>query len=279
MKTPSLLGVPVYLMNFPFTVDNREPNNVYMEEKIGEHYDWSKASQQFLRLYHTLAEKSLVYLLPSYPGDFQDLPFVANLGAIIGDDVFLASNFKTEPRRGEEFLGERFFSALGYEIFQPPYFWEGEADLKYISNNRYVGGWGMRSSAESYAWMAEQFGIEITKVQLKDEKLFHLDCSFFPLSEKKALVVTSVFSPEDLHKLENAIEIIEVPKENAYDGWTNVVRVGHEVFHSPRTLESGRALGTILQRAGYDLKIVVLSEFEKSGADLSCLIMHLNHKY
>ena len=80
-ETPSQLNVPSYLMNFPFTLDTSNPNNIWMKELSPEEIkvDRNKAYRQFLDLYNFIAGSGLCYLLPS-EGNFQDQVYVANLG-------------------------------------------------------------------------------------------------------------------------------------------------------------------------------------------------------
>lgn len=169
-------------MNFPFTLDNRVANNVWMEP--GAVIDHDAAQAQWFGFYKSLASQALVYLLPS-EGNMQDQTYVANLGCYLPHckrDTILLANFKSPPRRGEDEIGRRFFISLGYEVRQPAAYWEGEADLKFLRDNLYVGGYGLRSDREAYDWMADKFEMVITCVKLQDPKLYHFDCSFCPLS-------------------------------------------------------------------------------------------------
>lgn len=279
LKTPSELKTPSFLLNFPFTVDNHTLNNPLMHKDQGK-YDYPRAFRQFMGLYSELVrEGALVYLLPSEK-DLQDLPYTANLGCYLphlDTPTILVSNFKSEPRRGEEEVGIKFFLSMRYRAHLSPYFWEGEADLKYIRDNLYVGGHGIRSDIRSYHWFEERFKMKILFVKMTNEKLYHLDCMFFPISNDKALAATSIIDTEDIKQLEKHMDLIEVPKEFIYDGWTNLIRIKDKIFYTvPETAQSRRALDNLINQLGYDTVPLNLGEFDKSGADLSCLVMHLN---
>lgn len=280
METPTDWSGPVFLMNFPLSVSNLCPNNALMKPSIQGEYDKYLAGSQWFKLYQSISSRALVYILPGHE-DFQDLPFVANLGCylphITKSNIILLSNFSSVPSRGEEVLGRKFFESFDYVIEQPSCYSEGEADLKWVRDNIYVGGSGLRSMSRAYDWMRNKFGMNIIDVEMLDAKLYHLDCVFFPLTETKAVVSVSCFKPEDIKKLEKFIEIIEVPKEYIYKSWTNCVRIGDVIFHAPED-SSWKPFETILQQHGFKLEIFNLSEFDKSGADLSCLCMHLNDK-
>lgn len=275
--TPSGLSVPAFLMNFPFTVSNREPNNALMVDRTP--YDYDRAYRQWMALYNALAEEALIYLLPHGNSDYQDLPFVANIGAFLphrGDTIVLA-NFRSQPRRGEDIIGGAFFAGMGYRVMPPPAHFEGEADLKFIRGCFYVGGHGIRTDIAAYRWMAAEFDVDILPVKMTDPKLYHFDCIFFPLNAAQAIVATAALDDADVREIEKHVEIIDVPKAYLYDGWTNAVRLHGKVFvNVPPTRESRDALEDLIVRLGYEPAMINLGEFDKSGADLSCLVLHLN---
>lgn len=283
--SPSYLTFPCFLVNFPFTVDNKVPNNFLMTEYCdGTKYDYDRAFSQWMDLYnYIVSHNSLVYILPS-EGNFQDLPYVANLGCILphiqNRDVIILSNFTSLPRIGEDIVGRKFFSMMEYDVQQSPYKFEGEADLKWIRDNIYIAGYGIRTERETHDWLKETFGMDIISVLMNDEELYHFDCSFLPLSPTKALVATTVFCHEEIRAMEQILDIIPVPKKYLYYGWTNGLVMENKVLCAPYTIETGdeKSFRRLLSKHGFDLVVFNLSEFEKSGAALSCLVMHLNYR-
>ena len=110
----------------------------------------------------------------------QDLVFVANNGIVLQHTpIYIGSNFKATNRIGEEVIGMRFFDSLGYKTIRSPFEFEGEAELKYLRDNIYIGGYGIRSDKRAYEWMESEFGMNIIKLELKDPKNYHLDCTIF----------------------------------------------------------------------------------------------------
>ena len=128
-ETPSQLSIPSYVMNFPFSLSTEDPNNIWMKELSPEDLKINrpKAYKQFMDLYNFMAGASLVYLLPS-AGDYQDQVYVANLGLhlphIKDKNTILLSNYTSEPRRGEEWVGKHFFELMNYETYIVPNKWE-----------------------------------------------------------------------------------------------------------------------------------------------------------
>ena len=274
--TPSKLQYPTFLMNFPFTVSNEIRNNVLMKDV--EPYNYPRAFAQWLDLYGSIIDAGgLVYILPS-ERDFQDLPYVANMGCYLPhleEDVVLVSNFYSPPRMGEEVIGVKFFDMMRYTTRMCPHYWEGEADLKWLHDNVYVAPHGIRTEKAAHAWMESNFFMKVIPLELTDNKLYHLDCVLFPLTNEKTVVATSVLQDEDLAVLEKETEILDIPKEFIYNGWTNAVRIGKTIFHASDS--SNREIEHFYGKHGFDTRPIVLNEFDKSGADLSCLIMHFNY--
>jgi N-dimethylarginine dimethylaminohydrolase len=243
-------------------------------------------------LYNFVAGGSLTYLLPS-EGNFQDQVYVANLGIylphITGENHIVLSNFTSDPRKGEELVGEKFFNQMGYQTAISPYKWEGEADLKYLYDNVYIGGYGIRSNIKTYEWMEKNYDMNIIKVAMVDEYLYHLDCSIFALNPDQTLVCTELFDPAELAEIEKHTEIIDVDIEDALGGMTNSVRMGNMILCASNISEMKKtheyyegekhklaSLEKICSDAGMEPVIFNLSEYMKSGAMLSCMVMHLN---
>lgn len=293
-ETPSQLHLQSYLMNFPFSLSTSDPNNIWMQELTDEELQVNrpKAYKQFMDLYNFMAGQSLVYLLPS-EGNFQDQVYVANLGLQIphiqNENHILLSNFTSDPRKGEEKVGEKFFQQMGYKTYISPYKWEGEADIKYLYGNTYIGGYGIRSNIKTYEWMEENFGMDIIKVAMVDEYLYHLDCSIFPLNLDKTLVCTELFDSEELAQIEQHTEIIDINIDDALGGITNSVKMGNMILCASNISELKKSheyyqgekhkietLEKICANEGMEPVIFNLSEYMKSGALLSCMVMHLN---
>jgi N-dimethylarginine dimethylaminohydrolase len=139
--------------------------------------------------------------------------------------------------------------------------------------------------------MEAEFGMKVVKLREGDEYLYHLDCSLFPISAEDLLVCTELFTREEVRKLERYCNIINVSADAAYSGICNSVRYHNSVLNSSHlhTLRAGtdeyteevkknRELEDIAVRLGLEVNYFNLSEFHKSGALLSCMVMHLNRR-
>ena len=298
LMNPTQLDVPAYLMCVPFSYSSVEANNIWMKEMEDKErtVDSKKAIRQFWGLYNYMACNSLVTVLPG-PSTcgLQDLVFTANLGIVLehlpDKNTVVISNFTSPPRIGETQKGVDFFEMMGYEVHVCPHKFEGEAELKHLYDNVYVGGYGIRSEEKAYTWMEKEFDMKIVKVREANEYLYHLDCSIFPLTKKETLVCTEMYTKEELKELEKHTNIIDVSKDDCYAGITNSVRLHNTILNASdiNDLKAGteayaleikknRKLEDIATDMGFEIAHVNLSEYFKGGALLSCMVMHLNRR-
>ena len=295
---PTSLECPAYLLNVPFSLNADVANNVWMEEiqSNERHVDKRKAVNQFVQLYNFIASEAVVYLLPT-PRLFglQDLVYTANLGVVLDHlpdhNTVVLSNFSSQVRIPETEVGKGFFEEMGYNVYVSPYHFEGEAELKHLFGNVYIGGYGTRSDKRSYEWMEEQFGMKILPLKETDPYLYHLDCTVFPLTREETLVCTQNYTKEEIRQIEAVTNIIDIGIDDVYSGLCNSVRMGniilnasnlHEMKRSDEYYESERQKNRLLEdigaKYGFEVAFFNLSEFLKSGALLSCMVMHLNRK-
>lgn len=298
ITSPRQMTLPVFLLNPPFSYSTDVANNVWMEEIEDEERrpDHRRAMAQFMQVYRHLASEALVYLLPT-PRDerLQDLVFTGNLGIVLehveGRDVAVISNFTSGPRRGETTVGVEFFSQMGFEVAVPPFKFEGEAELKHLHDNVYVGGYGIRSQREAYEWMAAEFGMVVPTLTHDDPYLYHLDCTVFPLTREDTLVCTEMYDRSALAELERHTNIVDVSYDDCYSGICNSVRLGNTILNasSVHQLKAGtedyrlevhknRRLEDLAVERAFEVSYFDLGEYLKGGALLSCMVMHLNRR-
>lgn len=293
---PSTLDFPVYGMIFPHEWNTDDPNNVWMEgmskEELDE--DWAKCYQQWMCLYGWLtSENSLVHVLPSIEY-FADAVYIANIGIMLCHQkkpVFVGSNFKSPPRGGEEKAAMDYFGAYQYKTKKCPFFFEGEADLKHVIDNKYIGAYGIRTEKAALEWFEKTYDMSVIPVEMTDERNYHLDTQVFPLTAEKIVVATSLLKPAEIKAIEKIAEIIPVPKKIAFAGTTNCVRTvsmllcGSSLEALKRSddeeewqeqFDKRKFWEEVCVKNGLELVMPDLSEMSKSGADLSCCVFHVN---
>ena len=287
------VGVSTFLLCPPYNLSNDVANNIWIKElpEKEKKIDVKKALRQWMDLYNFLAASSIVYLIPPAPG-LQDQSYVANLGIVLPHrkehDVII-SNFTSEPRVNEAYEGIDFFKKLGYNVHQAPDKFEGEADLKFIKDNIYVGGYGIRSSKKTYDWMEKEFDMKIIPVEMKSEYLYHFDCMFFPVNIDNVIACTKLMDKASIRQLEKYADIHDVEEDVCESGITNsVVSFGTVCTHSNidklKTSDENYSyerkkvdkMNEICETIGMEPVYFDISEFTKSGALMSCLVMHLS---
>lgn len=294
------LGHPAVLMNLPLSLSSEWPNNAIMEQLEAEErrIDLKRALAQFLGAYRAFSRHALVYLLPSRPG-LQDQTYVSNLGVVLPhlEGQAVVSRFRSEPRIGEAAVGLEFLKQLNFSVQSPPpsfggapLYFEGEADLKHIRGNLFVGARDMRTSDSALRWFAETFEMEIIPFPMVDPQLYHLDCCLLPLGPESVALCTEVAEPAALRAIESRCEVIPVSLEGGYSGITNSVLLGKRLIIDTTIGTIGKddpyyarerlkvdMLCRICDLKGLELVPLNMAEFYKSGAALSCMVMRLNH--
>jgi N-dimethylarginine dimethylaminohydrolase len=295
-SNPTQFDRPAFVMNFPFSYATGVANNPWMEDMKGDkrNPDFTRAAVQFLAVYQNIGAEGLVYLVPTPKNaDLQDLMYTANLGIVLthlpDKNTVVISNFASPPRRGETPVGVKFFQDMGYDVYVAPSHFEGEAELKHLYDNIYIGGYGIRSAKATYDWMEEKFDMKIVKVREVEPYLYHLDCSIFPITKENTLVCTELFTKKELAAMGKVTNIIPVTVDECFSGICNSVRLPNQVLNSSHIhdlkagtddyqyeLNKNRKLEDIAANLALEISYFNLSEFHKSGALLSCMVMHLN---
>jgi len=297
-KNPTTLDKPAFLMNVPLSYGAGTANNAWMVDLSEDEreVDDRRAMRQFLELYHLVSAEGVVFLLPTPVGcRLQDLVFTANLGIVLehlpDKNTVVLSNYAAEGRQGETAVGEGFFRSMGYETHVAPHLFEGEAELKHLHDNVYVGGYGLRSDLETFDWMERTFDMRIIRVRETEPYLYHLDTTIFPITREATLVCTDLYEESEIDELEQHTDIIDVSTDVCMSGLTNSVRLYNTILNASNIHEmkagtqeyadevaKNRCLEDIAVELGFEVTYVNLSEYLKGGALLSCMMMHLNRR-
>lgn len=77
--------------------------------------------------------------------------------------------------------------------------------------------------------------------------------------------------------MEKVVEIIDIPQEYLYSHIAASVRIGNCILCSERNPASQDFLRQICENNGLKRVFFDLLEYSKSGAELRCMMMHLNY--
>ena len=213
--------------------------------------------------------------------DWPDMVFTANAGIVDGDR-FVPSNFRNPERQGEAPLFARWFAAQGHHVEPLPddVDHEGAGDaLPFASpgggspSHVLVSGYRWRSDAKAHAVLSRLTGAAVRSVELVDARYYHLDLTFCPLDDRRAIVVPDAWDHYGQRVMKELVpEPLVLDEDEASTFTANAVVIGRNVVLpscSPR-------VGRQLEAWGFDVAVAEVSEFLKAGGGVRCLTLALD---
>jgi N-dimethylarginine dimethylaminohydrolase len=279
---PNKMDIQCFAMTAPNFVDTTILNNARMRALDDVSIDRAKFFTQWYSLYSALASKSLVYVIPALKG-LQDQTYVNSFVALNIPDrsVAVISRFAGPERRGESVIAKNFLQNLYFEVYQCPCIFEGYPDLKFIRDNIFFGGHGIRTTEASLDWLSNVFGIEIIKVKMTNEYNYHLDCNMFVLDKENVLLSTETVSKESIRNIEKVANIHVVSFDESMLGICGSLKVGNSVLNSSsltaKEYHKDIHLGRTCRNLGLNMILIDVGESFKSGGSLACLATPLNY--
>lgn len=268
-------GAIRYLMCPP---DHYEVDYVINPWMVGNVHRSSRerALQQWQALYRHLSQRAEVKLIQPVPG-WPDMVFTANAGLILGSTVVL-SRFYHPERQGEQPHFKAWFEEQGYTVYElpPALAFEGAGDALLDRAGRWLwAGYGFRSMLESHPYLAKWLGIEVLSLRLVDERFYHLDTCFCPLSEGYLLYYPPAFDAYSNRLIEMRVppeKRIPVQEGDAIHFACNAVDVNGTILVNRVSPE----LEATLQERGFAVVQTELTEFLKAGGAAKCLTLRLD---
>lgn len=267
----------------PRYLSTRIPNNVFM--KRSEPVNVGRAMTQFTRTQHVLNALNVETLNITPVAACQDQVYVANVAVAIDPYIILA-NYKAPGRSCEVEPARKFYEDLGYTCIQPPFHFEGEADIKKLTDGVYFGGWGQFTDQRTHDWITEQTGARIIPIHEVSEKLYHLDCSLLIIDEEHAVVTADGIDAPSLRAIEQMVDVTITPrgKDIVSTGITNAVLVPEKRIclsgafnpEKPEYRTAMEWMNATFDKFEYSCVFLDVDEYDKSGADLSCSVMHID---
>ncbi len=235
-----------------------------------------KAVEQWSKLNHVLNNIAKVDLVGGQPG-VPDMVFTANAGLILGNNAVL-SRFYHPERQGEEPHFKKWFEDNGFNVFELPKDlpFEGAGDALLDREGRWLwAGYGFRSELDSHPYIAKWLDIEVLSLRLIDDRFYHLDTCFCPLTGGYLLYYPGAFDSYSNHIIEKRVpesKRIAIAEPDAVNFACNAVNV-------EQTLVMNKASDSLKQRladAGFQVIETPLTEFLKAGGAAKCLTLRIN---
>ncbi len=235
-----------------------------------------RALQQWQRLYQLIGERAHVKLVEPQPG-LPDMVFTAN-AALMFDNKVMVSRFLHPQRTGEERHFQNWFSENQFQIHKTPsgVNFEGAGDALLDRNETLLWmGWGYRSARTAQAHLSEYFDLEVVPLRLVDERFYHLDTCFCPLSRGYLMYYPGAFDDQARREIAERVprsKRIAVSERDAVTFACNAVNIDDVVIVNRISSE----LRAELEAAGFEVIQTDLSEFLKAGGGSKCLTLRLD---
>jgi lysine-ketoglutarate reductase/saccharopine dehydrogenase-like protein (TIGR00300 family) len=248
--------------------------NPWMEGNIHKS-SRDRAVEQWQKLHHVLKEHAIVDLVQPQVG-VPDMVFTANAGLVLGNNVVL-SRFYHKERQGEEPFFKQWFEQQGYQVCELPKDlpFEGAGDALFDREGRWLwAGYGFRSELDSHPLIAKWLDIEVLSLRLMDERFYHLDTCFCPLSGGYLLYYPPAFDSYSNRLIELRVPAekrIAITEEDAINFACNAVNVDHTIVLNQASDELKQRLAA----AGFQVIETPLTEFLKAGGAAKCLTLRV----
>jgi N-dimethylarginine dimethylaminohydrolase len=270
LKNPTtFLMCPPRLYDVNYVINPWMAGNIHASSR-------TRAAEQWQRLYEAVSKIAKVQLIQPEPGS-PDMVFTANAG-LERDGVVAISSFFHPERQGEEPHFRRWFREAGYTIIDIPRAtpFEGEGDALFSGDGRCLwAGHGPRSAASSHHALREAWGIPLVPLHLIDPRFYHLDTCFAPLANGYVMYFPDAFDRLSLHRIESFYpqeKRIVISEADAVCFACNAINVGRTiVLNKVSSKLSGQ-----LEKLGFEVVQVELTEFLKAGGAAKCLVMKLS---
>jgi N-dimethylarginine dimethylaminohydrolase len=202
-----------------------------------------------------------------------DLVFTANAGIVNGDQ-FVPARFRHPERQGETPYDIAWFREQGFTVDELPedVHHEGAGDALPFGGVL-VSGYRFRSDALSHADLSRLTGAAVRSIELVDERLYHLDLTFCPLDDRRAIVAPMGWDRYGLKVLESLVpEPLLLEDDEALAFTANSVVVGTTIVMPGCPPRVGRRL----EAWGFDVVECPVPEFLKAGGGCRCLTLALD---
>lgn len=209
-----------------------------------------------------------------------DLVFPANAGVVSGS-TFVPAHFRHPERQPETERFATWFADRGFSVERLPaeLGHEGAGDALPFGADAcgsapvLLSGYRFRSDAAATTPLSVLTGAIVRPLELVDERLYHLDITFCPLDDRRALCAPVGWDRYGTKAIESLVpEPLWLTDTEALSFTANSVVVGTTVVMP----EVPPRVGRQLEAWGFDPVAVDVGEFLKAGGACRCLTLALD---
>jgi lysine-ketoglutarate reductase/saccharopine dehydrogenase-like protein (TIGR00300 family) len=263
-----------FLMCSPEHYDVDYVINPWMEGNIHKS-SRDRAVEQWNKLYNILKKNADVDLVTPQQG-VPDMVFTANAGLVLGKNA-IVSRFYHKERQGEEPYFKQWFAENGFNVYELPKDlpFEGAGDALFDREGRWLwAGYGFRSELDSHPYIAQWLDTEVLSLRLIDNRFYHLDTCFCPLSGGYLLYYPQAFDSYSNRLIEMRVPAekrLAIAEDDAVNFACNTVNINDIVVMN----KASDSLKQKLDRAGFRIIETPLTEFLKAGGAAKCLTLRV----
>lgn len=254
--------------------------NPWMEGHVGRARR-DVATQQWDKLHGIISGLAAVKVIDGIE-HMPDMCFAANAGLVVGDE-FVPTSFRVHQRQPEIPIFAKWFEAAGYEIVElptdSPFEGEGDAIFQARCGDAPIlwAGYGVRSSLESHRLISELLNIDVVSLRLVDQRFYHLDTCFAPLSDGRVMYYPAAFDEMSIREIHHRIPArhrLEVSTTDAIHFACNSLVIDHTII----TNHTSESLSQRLNDWGYNVIASPVDEFMLAGGAVKCLALILERE-
>ncbi|MDB4939571.1 MAG: amidinotransferase family protein [Labilithrix sp.] len=138
-------------------------------------------------------------------------------------------------------------------------------------------GHGFRSSRRAARDLERFLERDVTSVELREPRLYHLDMALTVLDDATALVCEEAFTPASMRAIEShpgICAIVRVPFREALRFGVNLVQVGETIVWGATAPATTKALVA----RGYRVHRLTLEQFHRAGGSAACLVSRIHRQ-
>lgn len=207
-----------------------------------------------------------------------DLVFTANAGLVSGT-LFMPSHFRHPERQAETPVFAEWFEEAGFELrwLSEELDHEGAGDaLPFFDESGkavLLSGYRPRSDVAAASMVSDLLAVPVRSVELVDERLYHVDLTFCPLDDRRAICAPLGWDDYGRKVVADLVpEPLWLDDDEALSFCANSVVVGTNIVMPTVPVR----VGQILERWGFSVTESPVNEFLKAGGGCRCLTLALD---
>jgi N-dimethylarginine dimethylaminohydrolase len=217
------------------------------------------------------AEVETIAQLPGAP----DMVYAMNYGIVDGDHAVVTS-FRHDERRAEAAAAEDWFASAGLRTTRVADSAAGafEAGDAFLYGDALLVAAGPRTDVGTHAVLSRELAVRVVGVPVVHPALYHLDLSFCPLDETRAIVAPAAWDESGRRAVAELVpQPLVIDEEEAFTFCANSVVVGDTVV-----MPAGAPVRVArqLEAWGFTVATVEVGELHKGGGSVRCMTLPLD---